>query len=251
MESSESNTPDIESDRISFRENRVLRLEESHLTRLFETAAKHVEDPVKTSARCSDHSKKVFSPPEKLLSYDNSSSRRITGLEIEGNKRRGIFYYFSVELNGDSTKNVSIVIQGDTETNERTRRRVKEILDDAKPWYSPLRRLDYSFFVILFLGLAMFGFVDSMSRSAELSKSYPTFWQYSVAMFTRENAWALPAALIAPFVMNYVRNRAFPNFVLLVGAGKSREQDANIWRVFFLGLIGSIVVAAAFSVWPH
>lgn len=201
--------------------------------------------PAKAEASCSDGIQRIFTTPDELTNYENSRARAIKSVTISAHdeeyKQRA-----SVTLGARYSSSIEVSIDGPEDVVVAAKNDLGEVFDDIKPWYSPISRIDFFYFVT---AVALFAFVVLQlmvsTDSGESQQLEPGFAILATGIVV--GVFASIGALI--WVLNGLRARFFPVAAFALGQGQARYEleDKVRWAVIVgvaVSIVASLVVTA-------
>lgn len=221
----------------------VLAVTEEHLQsleRLFHDAGLAI---IAIRAQLSNHETREFDSLEGLSRYDNFASRAIQQIEIiaQDEDRR---VQAQLTLGGRQNRsNLWGNIYGDVKIGERLAKDIRELFLNVRPWYAWLVQANY-FLVFGILG----GLLVITSYVILCFHGLPPFnWRviYFVFLYL---CLALGWAFVLDLSSWDLRTVLFPRTAFLIGAGKQRHRNGDVFRQLVLGCILPLVLTAAYAV---
>lgn len=227
-----------------FEEKHAFVLSDRDATRLW-NVLEGACGPAKAEASCTDGIQRTFTTLDELANYENPRARSIKSLAIrshdEDYTRRA-----SVVLGARYSSSVEVSIDGPEDVVVSTKNVLGEVFDGIKPWYSPISRINFFYFVA---GVVVFALTvlqlmvgTGSGESRPLESGRAVFVTAIIVV-----GFAGVAALI--WVLNSLRARFFPVAVFAIGQGQARyELEDKVRWVVIIGvavpIVASLVVAA-------
>ena len=193
-------------------------------------------DSVNATASCTDNLERTFNNPQDLLNYENSRAQSIRSLHFETSQisDEGIA---SIRFGNRYSGSVEFRASGPEEKIIPLKNRIAEIVDGTRQWYSPLSRIDFTFWV---WGMALFAMmiVQFMSDGSAAKKAF-SFTEAITAGLALSFIGVLLA--LASIGLNKMRRRFFPVATFAIGQGLKRYEFDNTFRwVVIIGFAISI-----------
>lgn len=191
-------------------------------------------------ASCADGIQRTFATIDQLTGYENPRARAITSLTFSARDpefaRRA-----SVTLGARYSSSIEVSIDGPEEVVVPAKNALGEVFDGIKPWYSPISRIDFFYFVsaVVFFAFTVLNLVvgggSGESQPVEVGRAI-------LVAGAVVAAFAGLAALI--WILNRLRARFFPVAVFALGQGQSRyELDDKVRWVVIVGIAVSVVAS--------
>lgn len=217
------------------------------------------------NASCNDQTFRGFENVDELASYPNARASRINVLSLGGyrGKSKNLESFnlnWAIDERGHMSL-VKLVISGDNDKVASLRSRIRDILEETKPWYWRISKFDFQQFYALLLAFCLLysGFVyaeltyDIFSLESKAEKVEMPAMNWNTI---KKISWVLVFVLIVfSIVMTLInwiiikpKRYLFPSGVILIGAEISRQKDNEKFRILFLGMVASILTSIVIAV---
>lgn len=206
--------------------------------------------PIQIRINCVDDIEREVPDIGALLQYENPKSKEILDLRIDS-KSTDLSSTASIKFSASRWRGIEIDVCADEDSVSRVKTGLLDIIDGARPWYSPIQGVDFAFagavaiFFLIFTALLIPLFTKTQpARSKRSSKQ--TDKQNAIAMLVVFGTVVAVSTL--GYILNLVRDSWFPYAVFAIGQGDTRFQNLERWHWgFLIAVVASLI--ASFLVW--
>jgi len=219
------------------------------------------------NATCNDGTWRNFDDINELISYQNAKSSRINILSVHGypdvkrNEDIELIEIFWALDDEGATSSVRIRIHGDNDKVISIQSNIKDILDEIKPWYWRVAKIDnnelysfltYTWFLLLLILFSNWIYETQFIEEGGVERTIGSITLESV----RSAIWSL--AVIGFLLFAFLRllhiaivkpkRHLFPYGIILIGAEKTKEKGIRDLRMIYLGALASVIIAIVIAV---
>ena len=221
---------------------------------------------VTISATCNDGTWRSFDDVDELISYPNTKTSRIMVLSLHGypecklsDDLDRISVYWARDDDG-AVSSVEVKIHGNNDKMISVRSNIREILEETKPWYSRISRIDdgellvflrYMWFIMVLILFSNWAYETMFVREEVGNKTLDSITIEDV----RSAIWFLALVGFVLFVFLRLlriaiirpKRMLFPYGVILIGSETQEENGKRDLRLLYIGGVISAIVGLVTS----
>jgi hypothetical protein len=214
-----------------------IALRDQDLVAIDQIMEKYCLRPIDIKVTGVDSTTTKFLTIRQLTEHNNSKNRAIKTLQVSG-ETSNPYRYIAVNVGGDSKSSFSILCEGEEDMVEDVKRKIDDILEDAKAWYHLIYKVKFGHVlavISIFLTSTYLPLVIGVAASPSLSLS-----KLLIGLTPKIFVFAFVCDLLFTLTFVPIRRKLFPYSNFLIGSGKERYSRSYTTIPLALGVLVTI-----------
>ena len=188
-------------------------------------------------AHCADDLERDFSTADELLAYQNTRSKQMRTLDLQGSCKLSEGYARISFSSRSIDSPISLMISGDESDIGSLRHQILDVLEGARAWYSPVCKVDFS---LVFGCLVVFSWLVLRFAVGDSNSSEGVPWEIAFQAAVLLSA-CLIVLIFVSIGLHRLQERYFPKGMFALGQGHRRyKTDDKVRWIIFVGAAVSV-----------